>query len=63
MLGVSREVMSGGGDEKEVRGSDQAKDKVVSNSHHMRCGMFLEAGLIFMQGHIAWVMQSTFDPQ
>lgn len=56
MIWMSSEETPGRGDKKEVRSGNQAKHEVIDNGHHMCCGMFLEASLIFTQSHIARVM-------
>jgi hypothetical protein len=61
MVGVSSKETPGRGDKGEVRLGDQGKHQVVNNGHVVRRTMFLEACLVFMQGHVSGIMQTVLN--
>ena len=56
MVWMSSEVTSCGRDKEEVGLGDQSENEVVNDCHVVSSRMFLEAGMVFVQGHIAWIM-------
>ena len=61
MLWVSSEETSGGRDKGEIRLGNQSEGEVINNCHIVGSGMFLEAGLVFMQRNVTGVMQVIFN--
>ena len=59
MLWMSSEVTSGGGDKEEVGLGNQSENEIVNDCHVVSSRMFLEAGMVFVQGHIAWTPAPT----
>ena len=62
MIGVSRKEASGGRHKGEIGFSNHRQDKIVNDGHIVSCYMVFEAGLVFMQSHIARIMKAVFDP-
>ena len=58
---MSGEVATGGGDKEEVGLGNECEQEIVNDCHVVSSRMFLEAGVVFMQSHIAGIMEAIFD--
>ena len=58
---MSSKETSGRREKGEVRFGKQSEHEIVQDGHVVSCGMFFEAGLVFMQGHIAGIVKAIFN--
>ena len=62
MLRLGSEETPCGGNARKTRFNNKSEDEIINGCHIMGGGALLEAGLVFVQGHIAGIMQTIFNP-
>ena len=58
---MSSEETSSGRDKGKIGFGNQGQDQIINDGHVVSGGMLFEAGVVFVEGDIAGIMQTILD--